>query len=220
MSTLAQLRDRVEVVLVDSGNLIWSTDAIDEGIRQALEEYSRTLPLLKSDTLTLGAAGREIDLSSLTGLLDVTRVYWPYDASAETWPPNRVKGWRLTLLDGDTPTLELTGWDQAQPQAGDVVRLWYTAMQTIDGLDSADASTVRQDHESLLVVGAAGKCALFRAADLIEIAGTDLYQVGLLNSWGKNKLKEFMYTLEMIRSREAVRGVPWVSGWPLDKWGQ
>ena len=37
MSTLATIRDRIEVMLQDTGNAIWDTAVIDEGINQALD---------------------------------------------------------------------------------------------------------------------------------------------------------------------------------------
>ena len=40
-TTLAILRDRVEAALQDTENTIWSTDDIDESIRQALAEFSK-----------------------------------------------------------------------------------------------------------------------------------------------------------------------------------
>ena len=35
---LADIRDRVEAFLMDTGNAIWDTATIDEGIRQVLDE--------------------------------------------------------------------------------------------------------------------------------------------------------------------------------------
>ena len=60
-ATLTTLRDRVELMLADSGNSIWSTDDIDEAIRQALHEYSKTRPLRAVSTVTLSADGRSGD---------------------------------------------------------------------------------------------------------------------------------------------------------------
>lgn len=54
-ATLSILRDRVEQVLADSGNAIWSTSDIDEAIRNALHEYSKTRPLQSVGTLLLDA---------------------------------------------------------------------------------------------------------------------------------------------------------------------
>jgi hypothetical protein len=41
-TTLSTIRDRVEAFLVDSSNLSFSTTTLDEGIRQALGDLSRT----------------------------------------------------------------------------------------------------------------------------------------------------------------------------------
>ena len=54
-ATLTTLRDRVEQILADSGNAIWSTDDIDEAIRQAVHEYSKTRPLRSVGTVVLSS---------------------------------------------------------------------------------------------------------------------------------------------------------------------
>ena len=90
---LAGIRDRVEQVLVDTGNAIWATAVIDEAIRLILSEFSDAYPYSADDVLTLAADGREIDISSLTGLLNVVEVMWPYVAT--DWPHPVVSDWRL-----------------------------------------------------------------------------------------------------------------------------
>jgi hypothetical protein len=117
MSTLAELRDRVEVTLSDATNTIWSTDVLDEAIQSALDEYSQVLPVKAVEVITLTAAGREIDLSGVAGLLKVTEVWWPYDSTSEVWPPNRVRGfYQYTTVDG--PVLFLNQLDGDEPQIG------------------------------------------------------------------------------------------------------
>ena len=64
-ATLATLRDRVELMLADTGNSIWSTDDIDEAIRQALHEYSKTRALRAVSTINISSTGREIDISCI-----------------------------------------------------------------------------------------------------------------------------------------------------------
>ena len=220
MSTLAQLRDRVEQMLVDTANAIYAAGLVDESIRLALDEYSLINPLGAETYITLPAAGREIAIDSLTGLINVVEVWWPYDstASSETWPPNRVLGWRL-WWDDARPVLFLDIVNQEQPQTDDEVRIWYTKRQTIADLDSATATTLQGDHESLIVLGAAGHAAMSRAEDLVEIAGTDLYQVGILATWGSKKLREFKQKLTMIQRSSARRGPVYLqSNWVMDKW--
>lgn len=219
MSSLAQIRDRVEQFLVDTANAIYPAALIDESIRLALDQYNLVNPLGAETVITLPAAGREIALDSLTGLLYVTQVWWPYDsaASTETWPPNQVQGFRL-WWDDARPVLFLDIPGGAQPQRDDELRLWYAIRQTIENLDSATSTSLRRDHESLIVLGAAGHAAMSRAADLVEISGTDLYQVGVLATWGNKKLREFNQELSHLQRHTARQGPAWGCGWTLDKW--
>ncbi len=216
-STLAQFETRILAALVDAGGAIYTTATVDEALRHALSEYSQVCPLEMETVLTLPGAGREIDLSSLTGLLSVSMVWWPFDSTAEAWPPNQVKGFRI-WWDDTNPVLFLMDLAGGEPQTSDELRAWYTASQTIQNLDSAAATTVRTDHESLLVLGASAYAALARAEDLVETAGTDLYQVGLLGSWGVRKQRDFQAQLDRLRASEARRGPAWGHGWSVDKW--
>jgi hypothetical protein len=219
MSTLAELRDRVEVMLQDTGNAIWDTDVIDEGLRLALDQYNLVNPLNMETVITLPGDGREIALSGVTGLLYVLNVWWPYDSDAavETWPPNRVRGWRL-WWDDNQAVLFLEIIEGSQPQTDEELRLWYAKRQTIENLDSGSTTTLRGDHESLIVLGAAGHAAMSRTVDLVETAGTDLYQVGILGTWGQRKIREFQAELKNIKRAQTSRGPSWLSGWSLDKW--
>ena len=219
MTALAAIRDRVEAMLMDTGNAIWDTGTIDEGLRQALDQYNGLNPLHMETVIILPGDGREIALSGITGLLDVLDVWWPYDsdASTETWPPNRVRGWRL-WWDDFQPLLFLEIEDSSQPQTDEEVRIWYTKRQTIQDLDSAATTTIRGDHESLIILGAAGHAAMSRTVDLIETSGTDLYQVSILGTWGQRKLREFTAALRKLERKHARRGRSWGVGWALDKW--
>jgi hypothetical protein len=219
MTALAGIRDRVELMLQDTGNAIWDTDTIDEGLKQALDQYNYVNPLSMETVIVLPGDGREIALSGISGLLYVLDVWWPYDsdASDETWPPNRVRGWRL-WWDDNQAVLFMEIEPGSQPQTSEEVRIWYAKRQTIQDLDSADSTTLRGDHESLLVIGAAGHAAMSRTVDLIETASTDLYQVGLLGTWGQRKLREFNAELKKIQRAGVRSGRAWGTGWSLDKW--
>lgn len=221
MSTLAQMRDRVELMLQDTGNVIWDTDTLDEALKQALDQYNSVNPLHMETVITLPGDGREIALSGITGLLDVLDVWWPYDsdAASETWPPNRVRGWRVWWDDAQ-PLLFLEIDNSGQPQTGEEVRIWFTKRQTIQDLDAADTTTLRGDHESLVVLGAAGHAAMSRTVDLVEVSGTDLYQVSILGTWGQRKIREYQSALRQLERHHARRGRSWGLGWALDKWDE
>ena len=82
------------------------------------------------------------------------------------------------------------------------------------------ATTLFGDHESIIVLGAAGHAAMSRTADLIETANTDLYQVGLLGTWGQRKIREFQARIKRLRASSARMGPSWRTGWALDKWDE
>ena len=153
MTTLATLRDRVEATLQDAGNERWSTADLDEAIRKAIEEYSHVDPHETITTITLSAAGREIDISAVSGRLAVTRVWWPYTASDPTFPPNWSTFEVWTDSSGAANILFIDA--ESEPAAGDVVRLWYTSQHTLSGLDGASSTTLPGDADAMLVTGAA-----------------------------------------------------------------
>ncbi|MFN2213926.1 MAG: hypothetical protein ACK2UE_12720 [Anaerolineales bacterium] len=221
MSTIAELIVRCSAMLMDTGLAIWDAGTLGEAFLQALDQYNDVNPLHMETVITLPGDGREIALNGIDGLLGVIDVWWPYDSGAarETWPPNRVRGWRLWWDDAQ-PVLFLEIKDGSQPQTDEEVRIWYTKCQTIQDLKDADITTIQEDHESLLVMGAAGHAAMSRAIDLVETVGTDLYQVGVLGTWGQRKLREFQAAIRELERQYARRGPSWGQGWQLDKWDE
>ena len=221
MTALADLRDRIEVLLMDVANDIYDTDTIDEGLRQAMDEYNLVSPLGMETVITLPGDGHEIALNGISGLIEVKSVWWPYDsdASQETWPPNKVKGFTL-WWDDALPVLFLDIVDGSQPQQDDELRLWYVKSHTVQDLDSGDATTIPGVHLSAVISGAAGYAAMIRTIDLIEVAGTDMYSVGLLGVWGRKAVNDYKTFLERLRRQSVRSGVPWGQGWALDKWDQ
>lgn len=215
MSTLTQLRARIAAVLVDTAGAVFSTDTLDEALRAALADYSQAAPRTLDAVITLAASGRELDLSALAGLLRVTDVWWPYTDAAETWPPNRVRGW-YEWVDAGAPRLFLSSAAGAQPQAGDQVRVWYTTPHTVQDLDGAAATTVPIGHETGLVRGAAGLAAA--SHDLNQAGGIHLDpdENKTLRAWSELRLSEFHTWLERVRAAAGPAGQPFGPGWALD----
>jgi hypothetical protein len=211
-ATLATLRDRVELMLADTGNAIWSTGDIDEGIRQALHEYSKTRPLRAVSTVNIGSTGREIDVSSLTGLLDVVEIWVDYTASDPEFPANR----RSYAYWPDEQTVYVT--DDYEPSSGDVMRVFYTKLQTLNGLDSETTTSVLLDDETLIATGAAGYAATSRAVDLAEQVTLDRLTAQQVRAWGLAKLQEFRSGLKAVARRMALEGKGDVEVGNLDRW--
>lgn len=225
MSTLATLRDRVEVILGDTVNALFSANAIDEAIHAALDEYTAVTPHTIETLVICPGDGREVALDALTDLIAVTDVWWPYDSDAvnETWPPNRVKGYSV-YFDDARPVLVLTSVDQSQPQINDEIRLWHTAPHTISGLASAAVTTLPAEHESLIVRGACGFACLARANDITEDISANKFAVKNYEAQAELYLNHprlgFYPRLDQLRSTRRSAGQPYASGWKLDDYEQ
>lgn len=164
--TLATLRDRVELHLQDSANARWTAGDIDEAILKALEEYNKISPAYAVGSITLAAAGREISLSTLTGLIRVLKVWWPYDSADPGYPPN----WcQFDVYPGSILFID----ERSEPASGDVVRVWYTKACTLNGLASASATTVPSEDITYIINGACYFAAKARIAEISESLTVD-----------------------------------------------
>lgn len=212
-ATLATLRDRLELVLQDSSNTTWATADLDEAITQALERYSAICPCYAITTLTLAAAGREISLASVSGLLRVIRVWWEYTAADPEYPPH----WRnFELWPG--PILFIN--DGAEPQSGDVVRIWYTAPHTLKDLSSATSTSFPAGDEGIIITGAAAIAALARALETSETLNVDGATAERLMAWGQLQEQRFTALLAQEARRQAARESGIAPVGRLDRWDE
>ncbi len=180
---------------------------IDESIRWALGRFNEIAPQETITSLTLTSAGREVDLSSITDLLRVTRVWWPYSSSSPTFPPN----WVSYEVWGDTLFID----SDSEPQSGDVVRVWYVRLCTVNGLDDATATTLPSDAETLLVTGAAGYVAEER---ITEKPGWRVPRD--LKEWAIARLHDFERGLKAHSRRLASQHAGIIATQPMDRWEQ
>ncbi len=185
--TLTTLRDRVETALQDSTNLRWATADIDEAIEAVLEEYNATNPPLAIHDHTVSTAGREQTVS-ITGLIEVKAVWWPYTAASLEYPPEFVDFVQLpgSIIAVDTPTA---------PQVSDHIRIWHTAHATISGLNAAGSTTVLATHIPYLLAGAASLCARSRAVELSETLNVDEDVVNRLTTYANDQAKVYARAL-------------------------
>lgn len=211
-TTLALLRDRVEVILADTGNAIWVAGDVDEGIRRALHEYSKVRPLESISTVAITADGREVDVSALTGILGVSEIWCDYTASDPEFPANK----RVFEYWPDSETIYVT--DDYEPQNGDVMRVFYGVGQTLDGLDTETTTSFPLDDETLIAGGAAGYAATSRAVDLAEQVTLDRLTAQQIRAWGMAKLQRFRAGLGAVAREAAMRGDARAPLGPLDAW--
>ena len=187
--------------------LAHNQDDVDEAIRWALHRYAEVRPQRIITTKTLSASGREIDITGdTTDLIDVERVWWGYTASDPEYLPN----WRdFELWTGDILYVK----DGNEPQSGDVVRIFYTSPQTINGLDGASVTSFRPDDETLIVTGASGFAAQERVQDQAS-----RYIPRKLREWATKMLGLFERGLKRVARREAARASGIAVVPVLDRW--
>ena len=197
MSDLAALRDLVEMDLDDAGNATWTTGEVDRSIKRALVEYSRVSPQRVVGSLLLAADGREISVSTLTGLTGVVRVWHPYTALNPEDPPE----WRRWELWGTT----LYILDGAEPASGESVRVYYHKGHTIDDLDAATSTTVPVDDEEVIVLGAGAYAAMQKARGSVGAAGVSTETPEHWLRWAVARMDGFATALSGVRWRELRR---------------
>jgi len=101
--------------------------------------------------------------------------------------------------------------------AGDLGRA-YGLFVTIDDLDGASATNVDQRDEDLLIRGAAGFAARFRAVDRAEDASLAQSMPADLLEWSKNTLYYFDQKLNDVRKRKLQQSASGpASAWTWDE---
>ncbi len=197
MSDLAALRDLVEADLDDSGNAVWATGEIDRAMTKALHEYSLIRPQQIAGTITLAADGREVSISTLTGLTRIVRVWYPYTSTAPEDPPEwrqwELWGSTLYILDGDVPADTLK------------VRVYYHKAQEIKDLDGAAATTMPAEDEETVVIGAGAYAALEKSRSSVGEAGVSTDTPAHWLDWATGRLDAFKAQLQEINRRETLK---------------
>ena len=207
--TLAQMRDKVELMLDDSGNAYWATADIDQAIRHAFFIVAELFPRRLVGTISDVDGQYEYDLTTLTNWKEVIQIHWPYDSSDPQQPPN-VADWQF--IDQDTIVLTTT----TEPDGTDKLRVFYTARHTLNGLDSDSASTMSEILEEIVIQGALAFCCSQRAIDATGEINTDVRtpdQWLALSNWHYARFVE-MAGVKLPDFSRAFSD----RGWQLDKW--
>jgi len=210
MANLAAYRTRIQNSLDDT-NSKYSNDIIDEALRKVLNEYTRANPNYKTYELTVTTAGRSQTLA-VVNLIAIIQLVHPYDDTLTDPFIYEREDFSLMYMDG-SPVVYFNGNDI--PEVSEVIYVKYAAKQTIEDLDSEAATTLRDDHEDVLVVGAAGQAAMMRASGLNEQWGTRSGEMGSLMTWGTRQYARFFEFLTEIKQEVTLPIFP-DNFWPLD----
>jgi hypothetical protein len=189
-ATLAGLRRRVRARLQDLSASRWANEDLDEAIRTALEQYSKYKPQEALTSLELSSAGREIDISSITGLVRVEKVWWDYDSADPSYPPNYRQ---FEVWPGDVLYID----DREEPASGETVRLWYTKKHTINGLDGETATSLPADDAGTIVTGACHFAAHARTVELTENLTAHGDVLRELRQYADEQGRNFRYQAQM-----------------------
>lgn len=144
MSNIDVYRGQIEKILADTGGGTYRAEIIDQGLRQALGLYSRQKPITAIELVTLASDGREIDISSIDGVISVSRAWVPYNASSPANPPlyRKFEHWE----DDDILYIQ-----DHYPSTGEVARIWTKKARTILDLDGATVTNVNPEDEAMLL---------------------------------------------------------------------
>lgn len=196
MTTLTELVSRVAGELRDPGHMVWSADEITQQLRSALRDWSRVAPRRLAAVLPTEAGRREYDLAALAGLMEVTDVWYPYDATDPAASPARPE-WSLPC-DG---VLRLEGGDAPRGDGADDLRVFYTAAHTIAGLDGAEVTTLDAQGEGLVVLAASAHAAMQAAQAAIGTVTVTGLTTQQYADWAALRLEAYRRAVDELARR-------------------
>jgi len=185
---LVEMRARVREDLqdTDSQNYRWTDDEVDGAIDRVVTEYSLHAPIEQQDDVATTAGATELDISSLTGLLEVVSVEFPIGHSPKYH--QRTEYWAGHLYMEDEGN-------------EDDARVRWLKKHTL----AAGSTTIPTEHDEIIVLGATGYLALSASAytvDRASIAGR--HATINFKAWGKERLDRYDRKLKAISRSSRV----------------
>jgi len=181
---LATMRARVREDLQDEddANYRWTDDQVDGAIERVVREFSIVKPIQQQDDIATTESSRDIDISSLSGLIGVESVEFPIGENPTYYQKFRI--WQDTIQMAD----EGDGTDAR-------VR-WYKE-HTL-----AESSTIPSQFEEIIVLGATGYLAASASVYTVDKA-TIAGKWATINflKWGKERLDRYEKKLKALKSR-------------------
>jgi hypothetical protein len=179
---LTEMRARVREDLqdMDSENYRWTDDEVDGAIDRVVTEYSLRIPIEQQDDIATTDGDTELDISSLTGLLEIESVEFPMGQTPKYY--QRTEYW------AGKPYMEDEG-------DGEDARVRWLKKHTL----TAESTTIPAEHEEIIVLGATGYLAMSASAytvDRASIAGR--YATINFKAWGKERLSRYDLKLKAV----------------------
>jgi hypothetical protein len=179
---LTEMRARVREDLqdTDSQNYRWTDDEVDGAIERVVTEYSLHAPIEQQDDIATTDGDTELDISSLSGLLEIESVEFPIGQSPKYL--QRTEYWASKLYMEDEGD-------------GEDARVRWLKKHTL----TTESTTIPTEHEEIIVLGATGYLAMSAAAytvDRASIAGR--HATINYKAWGKERLDRYDRKLKAI----------------------
>jgi len=186
---LATMRARVREDLQDedAANYRWTNDQVDGAIERVVEEFSIAHPIQQQDDIATVESSRDIDISSLSGLIRVESVEFPIGENPSYYQKFRI--WQDTLQMDD------------EGDGSDARVRWYKE-HTLD----AESSTIPTQFEEIIVLGATGYLATSASVYTVDKA-TIAGKWATINflKWGEQRLDRYSKKLRALKSRVITR---------------
>jgi len=182
---LTEMRARVREDLQDedAANYRWTDDQVDGAIQRAVTEFSLVKPIQQQDDIATTESSRDIDISSLTGLISVQSVEFPIGQNPSYYQKFRI--WQ--------DTIQMT--DEGD---GDDARIKWYKEHTLDAV----SSTIPAQFEEIIVLGATGYLAASASVYTVDKA-TIAGKWATINflKWGQERLDRYDKKLKALQSR-------------------
>jgi len=182
---LATMRARVREDLQDEdeANYRWTNDQVDGAIERVVREFSIVKPIQQQDDIATVESSRDIDISSLTGLIRVESVEFPIGENPSYYQKFRI--WQDTIQMSD------------EGNGSDARVRWYKE-HTLD----AESSTIPTQFEEIIVLGATGYLAASASVYTVDKA-TIAGKWATINflKWGEQRLERYEKKLRALKSR-------------------
>jgi len=185
---LTEMRARVREDLqdTDSENYRWTDDEVDGAIDRVVTEYSLHAPIEQQDDIATTDGDTELDISSLSGLLEIESVEFPIGYKPKYFQRTEYWAGHLYMEDeGD----------------GEDARVRWLKKHTL----TAETSTIPTEHDEIIVLGATGYLAMSASAytvDRASIAGR--HATINFKAWGKERLDRYDKKLKAVSRSSKV----------------
>jgi hypothetical protein len=177
MTTLTTIRASVRRDLKDedSANYRWSDNEIDRAIERAVLDYSLYCPLEQKTAVATVNISPEVNLSTLSDLIEVVTVEHPIDQVPAQYRPFRTWGGVQTFLNGYT---------------GDGTNCYVRWLKKHS--IGAGSSTVPTPHEAIIALGASAFAVTAQAQYQVNTANTGGSSVDNdYGQWASERFKQF-----------------------------